>query len=160
MSANCRTPSHQSILCIFHFPPFLTKFILLAMCLVCLVSLPLLAMHIADLLFKTMKGDSSVTMSRSFFKKNSWIIILKCDKAIPAVHAALYSLSALDWTTGPVTCVPWSIIPIEILEQTHNLNKPTRALNCLNTKNSVRSINSHNMNTLQSALQQLDKEHP
>ena len=45
---------------------------------------------------------------------------------------------------------------IEILEQAHNLNKPTRALNCLNTKNAGRFINSHNMNTLQSALQQLD----
>ena len=47
---------------------------------------------------------------------------------------------------------------IEILEQAHNLNKPTRALNCLNTQNAGRSINSHNMNTLQIALQQLDIE--
>ena len=31
-------------------------------------------------------------------------------------------------------------ICIEILEQAHNLNKPTRALNCLNTKNAGRSI--------------------
>ena len=43
MSANYRPPSHQSIFCILHFSPFLTKFILLAMCLVCLVSLPFLA---------------------------------------------------------------------------------------------------------------------
>ena len=49
---------------------------------------------------------------------------------------------------------------IEILNQAHNLNKPTRALNCLNTQNSGRSINSHNMNTLQSAQQQIDIEHP
>ena len=55
--------------------PFLTKRILLAMCLVCLIPLPFLAMHIADLLK---------------------INILKCAKAIPAVHAALYSLFALD----------------------------------------------------------------
>ena len=40
MSANCRPPSHQSILCILHFSPFLKKCILLAICLVCFVSLP------------------------------------------------------------------------------------------------------------------------
>ena len=40
MSANCRPLSHHSILCIFHFSPFLTKCTLLEMCLVCLVSLP------------------------------------------------------------------------------------------------------------------------
>ena len=49
---------------------------------------------------------------------------------------------------------------IEILEQAHNFNKPTCALNCLNTQNADISINSHNMNTLQSTLQQLDIEHP
>ena len=63
MSANCRPPSHKSILCIFHFSPFLTKCILLAMCLVCLVSLPFLAMHMADFLSKTIKGASFGTMS-------------------------------------------------------------------------------------------------
>ena len=52
------------------------------------------------------------------------------------------------------------ILGIEILEKAHKLNKPTRALNCLNTQNSGISINSHNMNKLQSALQQLDIEHP
>ena len=60
--ANCRPPSHQSILCILNFYPFLTKFILLAMCLVCLLSLPFLSMHIADLLSKTIKGASFGTM--------------------------------------------------------------------------------------------------
>ena len=50
--------------------------------------------------------------------------------------------------------------PIEIIEQAHNLNKPTRALNCFNTQNAGRSINSHNMNKLQSALQKIDIEHP
>ena len=58
MSANCRPPSHQSILYILHFSPFLTKCILLEMCLVCLVSLLLLAMHIADLPSKTIRGAS------------------------------------------------------------------------------------------------------
>ena len=89
MSANCRPPSYQSILCMLHFYLFLTKLILLAMCLVCLVSLPFLAMHIADLLSKTIKGASFGTIFGSSFK-NSWTKILKCAKAIPAVHAALY----------------------------------------------------------------------
>ena len=70
MSANCRPPSHQSILLILHFYPFLTKCILLEMCLVCLVSLPFLAMHIADLLSKTIKGNSSGTMSGSLFNNS------------------------------------------------------------------------------------------
>ena len=47
-----------------------------------------------------------------------------------------------------------------ILEHAHNLNKPTRALNSLSTQNGGRSINNHNMNTLQGALLQLDIEHP
>ena len=67
MSTNCRTPSHQSILCIFHFSQFLTKCILLAMCLVCLVSLPFLSIHIKDLLYNTIKRSSSGTMYRSLF---------------------------------------------------------------------------------------------
>ena len=49
---------------------------------------------------------------------------------------------------------------IEILDQANNLNKPTRALNYSNAQNAGRSINIHNMNTLQSALEQLDIEHP
>ena len=51
-------------------------------------------------------------------------------------------------------------LTIEILDQAHKLNKPTRAINCLNTQNTSRSINSHNMNKLQSSLQQLDIENP
>ena len=80
------------------------------MCLVCLVFLPLLAIHIADLLSKTTRGSYSGTISGSLFKK-SWINILKCAKAIPAVHASFYSLSALYLATGCGTCVPWSIVP-------------------------------------------------
>ena len=53
ITSNCRPPSHQSILCILHFSPFLTNYIILSMFLVCLVSLPFLAIHIADLLSKT-----------------------------------------------------------------------------------------------------------
>ena len=70
MSANCRPTSNQSILCILNFSPFLTKCILLAMCLVCLVSLPFLAMHIADLLSKTIKGYYFGTMSGSSFNNS------------------------------------------------------------------------------------------
>ena len=110
MSANYRPPSHQSILCIFHFYPFLTKCILLAMCLVSLVSLPLLTIHISDLLSNTIREDSSGTMPGSLFK-NSWINILKYAKAISIVHVTLYLLYALDWATGTGTCVPWSIGP-------------------------------------------------
>ena len=80
------------------------------MCLVCLVSLPFLAMHMADLLSKTIKGYSFGTMSGSSLN-NSLTNILQCAKAIPEVHAELYSLSALYCATGPGTCVPWSIGP-------------------------------------------------
>ena len=65
MSANCRPTSHHYILCILHFSPFLTKFILLAMCLVCLVSLPFLEMHMEYFLSNTIKGASFGTMSGS-----------------------------------------------------------------------------------------------
>ena len=88
MSANYRPPSHQSIFCILHFSQFLTKCIFLAMCLVCLVYLPFLAMHIADLPSETIKGACFGTMSGSLFN-NSWTNILKWAKSIPAVHAAL-----------------------------------------------------------------------
>ena len=110
MSANYRPPSHQSIVCILHFYPFLTKFILLEIFLVCLVSLPFLSIYITDLLAKTIRGSYSETMSGYLFK-NSWINILKCAKSIPEVYAVLYSLSALDWETSPGKCVPWSIGP-------------------------------------------------
>ena len=45
MSAKCRPLSDKSILWILHFYPFLSKCILLAMCLLCLVSFPLLSIH-------------------------------------------------------------------------------------------------------------------
>ena len=110
MYANCRPPSHQSILCIFYFSPFLIECIFLVTFLVFLVSLPFLAIHISYILCYTIRGSSSGTISESLFK-NSWINILKCAKAIPAVHAALYSLYVLDRENGPGTCVPWSIGP-------------------------------------------------
>ena len=99
MSANCRPPLHKSILWIFHFSPFLTKCIILAICLMSLVSLPILAIHTAEFLTNIIRGASSGNLSGLLFR-NSWINNLKCDIAIPAVHAALYSLSSLDWATG------------------------------------------------------------
>ena len=77
------------------------------MCLVCLVSLPLLATHKEDLLYNIIRGAYSGTISESLLN-NSSINMMKCDKAIPKVHAALYSLYALDWSTGSETCVPWT----------------------------------------------------
>ena len=76
------------------------------MCRVCLVSLPFLAIQISDLLSNIIRGDSSGTMYGSLLK-NSWINIMKCAKAIPTVHAALYSISELDRETGSGTCVLW-----------------------------------------------------
>ena len=58
------------------------------MCLVCLVSLPLLAMHIEGLLYNTIRVASSGAIYESLLN-SSWINILKFAKAIPVVHAAL-----------------------------------------------------------------------
>ena len=90
--------------------PFLTKFTFLEMCLICLVSLTLLAIHTAELIHNIIRGTDSGTISGSLYK-NSWINILKCDKSMPAVNDALYSLYEIDWETGTGTCVSWSIVP-------------------------------------------------
>ena len=50
-----------------HLSPFLTKFILLEMFLVCLVSLPFLAIHTSDLLSNIIRGASSGTIYGSLF---------------------------------------------------------------------------------------------
>ena len=110
ISDNLRPLTHQSILCILHFSPFLTKFTLLSICLIFLVSLPFLAIHISDLLSNIIREPSSGNIHGSLFN-SLWINILKFAKASPEVHAALYSLSSLDWGTGPEICVPWSIGP-------------------------------------------------
>ena len=108
MNSNCRPPSHQQNLSIFYFSPVLTKCTLLEMCIVWFLSLPILSIHTSYFLSNIIIGSSYGTIYGSLLK-NLWINILKCAKAIPEVHAALYSLSALDWATGPGTCVPWSI---------------------------------------------------
>ena len=88
MSNKFIPPSHQSILCIFHFSPFITKCTIISMCLVCLLSLPILAIHTADFLSNIVRVDYSVTIYVSLFK-NSRLNILKCAKVISAAHAAL-----------------------------------------------------------------------
>ena len=75
-------------MCILNFYPFLTKCILLEKFLVCLVFLPLLDLHIADILSKTIKGASSGTMSGSVFK-NSWINIMKLAHFRMLIHEFL-----------------------------------------------------------------------
>ena len=70
ISAKGRPPSHQSILCILQFSPFHTKCTLLEMCLVCLVSLPCLAIQTSDLLPNIIRGASYGTISGSLFKKS------------------------------------------------------------------------------------------
>ena len=70
MSDNHRPPSLQSILCILHFSPLITKCNLLAMCLVCLVSLPYLVIHTSDLISKTIRASSSGTIYGSLFNNS------------------------------------------------------------------------------------------
>ena len=110
MSTSYRRTSHHTVFCRFHSSPFLMKWNILEMCLVCLVSLQLLVIHTADLLSNIMRYDCYRTTSGSFFS-SSLFSILKCAIDITEVNAALYSLSALDLETGPRTCVKWSIGP-------------------------------------------------
>ena len=91
MSDSCRTPSHHTVLWKFHYSPFLTKFVILEIYLVYLVSLKFLSIHISYFIYNIMKGACYGTTYVSLFK-NPLFSILKCDKAIPAVHAYLYSL--------------------------------------------------------------------
>ena len=50
MSSSCIPPSHNTVWCKLHYSQFITKWNSLEMYLVCLVSLPLLSMYIADFL--------------------------------------------------------------------------------------------------------------
>ena len=106
--ANCRPPSHHTVLCMFHFLQSPTKLILLEMCLVCLVSLLFLTIHTSDFISNIMRGYCSRT-TYLYLLNNSLFRILKCDRDIPAVYAELYSLSVLDLAAGPGTYVKLSI---------------------------------------------------
>ena len=86
MFGSFRPPSHYTVLYKLHSSLFLTKLILLEKCLVCLVSLPLLDIQIADFLSNLMRGDCYGTTYESFFN-NSLFIILKYTRYIPEVHA-------------------------------------------------------------------------
>ena len=46
-----------------------------------------------------------------FLFNNLLVSILKYSRSIPEVHAVFYSLSELYWSTGPGTCLQWSIGP-------------------------------------------------
>ena len=87
--ASYRHTSYHTVLYIFQSSTFLTKCILLEICIVCLVSLPLLAVHIADFIFNIMIDDYSGTKSGSVLN-NSLFSILKCSRAINPVHAEFY----------------------------------------------------------------------
>ena len=104
VSSNCRPLSHHAILCRCHYSKFRSKWILLEMFLLCLVSLPLFTIHTYHLLCNIIRGACSGTTSVSLFSM-SLCSILKCARDIPTVHDKLYSLSTLDWETGPGTCV-------------------------------------------------------
>ena len=96
ISSSCKTPPYHTVLWKFHSSPFHTKCIPLEICLVCLVYLPLISMHRADLPFNIMRCSCYGTTYGSMFN-NSILGILKCSRSITVVHAALYSLLALDW---------------------------------------------------------------
>ena len=78
MYASFRTPSHHTVLWKLHSSPFLTKWILLEICLVFLVYLQLFSIQIDDLLSIIMSVSCSGTTHESLFK-NQLFRILQCD---------------------------------------------------------------------------------
>ena len=74
------------------------------MCLVCLAYLQFLAMHTSDLQYNMMICACYGTTYVSLFI-SSLFHSLKFNISIPAVHAALYLLSVMDWATETRTCV-------------------------------------------------------
>ena len=74
------------------------------MCLVCLVFLPLLAIHTDDILSIITIGAWYGTTYGSLFII-SLFSIMKFAKTITAVNSELYSLSALDCANRPGTFV-------------------------------------------------------
>ena len=71
ISSSFRSRSHHTALCKFHASPFLTKYILLIICLVCLVSLTLSAIHKSDLLSNIIKcacsGTTNIIFSKTYY---------------------------------------------------------------------------------------------
>ena len=72
--------------------------------------LTIISVNIADMLSNKTRGACYVTIFGYLFI-NSLLIIRECDRSVTAVHAALYSVSALDWENVPVTCVRLSTGP-------------------------------------------------
>ena len=68
---------------------YLNKCILLALGMLCLMYLPLLSIHKAKLISNIVRDAYYATTSRYFFS-NSLFRILKCARAITAVHHLLY----------------------------------------------------------------------
>ena len=84
ISDNCRPTSHNTVLCIFHFSSFLTKYILLVMCLIYLVLLTLLAMHTSDLINVSRDACYGYIYVHLFI--SSLFRIMKCDRDITEVN--------------------------------------------------------------------------
>ena len=88
MYTSCRTPLHHTTMWKFHSSPYITKCILLEMCLVCLVLSTFVAIHSAGCISNIMRGAFSGTIFGSLFRY-SLFSTLKFDRSIPTVHAAL-----------------------------------------------------------------------
>ena len=85
MSENLRPTSHHTVLCIFHSSRFLTKCIIMAMCMVCLVSFSLLDIHTSYLLSTIIRGACYGT-TYGFLFISSLFRILKCANSIPELN--------------------------------------------------------------------------
>ena len=107
ISDDFRPPSYHNFLYKLNALQFLTKCILLQMCLICLVSLPFLFIH-TKFISNMIRGAYSGTTSGYLFI-SSLFSIMMCANSIPAVHATLYSISELYWVNGTGTCFQWSI---------------------------------------------------
>ena len=96
VSYDCKPPPHHTVLWIFYSLSFITKCILLEMCLACLMSLIFLAIHTSDLLSNMIIG-ACYGATYVYLFISSLFINMKCDNAIPSVYIIFYSLSSLDW---------------------------------------------------------------
>ena len=88
--------SCHTYLCKFLSWPFLTNCIILVMCLVWLMSLPILAIHTYDFISNTMRSACCGTTSGSLFR-NSLFIILKCGRSIPTYSVCYIVITFRTW---------------------------------------------------------------
>ena len=101
-----RPPSQHTVLCRLYYSPFITRWIFMSVCLVCLISLPFLDIHTSELISNITRGAFSGT-TYVFLFISSLFRILKCAKTTSSVHDELYSLLALHCKTGTGSCVQW-----------------------------------------------------